>query len=396
MIRILDFFLDLWDRLMAFIGLDRFTQRGRDMAFEGRSPLGRIIGWGRPLLTVLILAWIGYAVWQFAILRGWDLQYPQKTMTVAARGVDAGAEITPDGGQGGSTRTCAPARTVEVQQALIDQLVNQNAWVAADPIYKLGLFGILDWERTPFFDNKMSFQLGVLETVRLMSLELQDSLGRVRGTSEVDGDLQGAQSRLRVNERAWVFNNPFDPQLATVTTSAEHSYRGAIGLYQRYNDRLAACDALFDARADNLFDLLNRMTSNLGAMSERLASRARGEVWDRNAHEFVPTDGPGNDLGMFDTRADNLFHEASGRMYALHGILQAVRLDFQDVVENRRLADVWDRMEEHAAEAAALSPLIVSNGKPDGTFAPDHLSVMAAHLLRVRANMVELRSILDR
>ena len=284
----------------------------------------------------------------------------------------------------------------EVQANLIDQLVNQNEWVAANPVYKLGFLGLLDWEDTPFFDNKMSFQLGALDVLRLVGIELQDSLGRVRGTSSMDTDLQGAQSRLRVNERAWVFNNPFDPQLATLTVSASSSYRGAIGLYESYNARLAACDALFDARADNLFTLMNRVASDLGSISERLAQRARGEVWNADTQAFEPTGGDGNDRGWFDMRADNLFHLSRGRMYALHGILQGAKADFEDVIEARKLADVWVRMEEHVAEAAALQPMVVSNGKPDGTIAPDHLSVMAAHVLRARANMIEIRSILDR
>lgn len=396
MTRIIDFILDLWDRLMAFLGLDRVTRRGRQMAFEGRSPMGRLLGWGRPLLSAIVIGWLIYCVWAFSITRAFDMQYPQRVMTTGEAPVNAGAEISPEVGQGGETKTCAPSRIVEVQMELIDQLVNQDDWVAANPVYKIGLFGILDWEDTPFFDNKMSFQLGALDTVRLMAIELQDSLGRVRGTSSIDTDLQGAQSRLRVNERAWVFNNPFDPQLATFQTSAEGSYRGAIGLYGKYNQRLASCDALFDARADNLFTVLNRLASDLGSMSERLAQRARGDQWSLTAHDFEPTTGDGNDLGWFDMRADNLFNLAKGRMYALHGMIQAMRFDFQDVIRNRQLTDVWDRMEAHAAEAAALEPWIVSNGRADGTFTPDHLSVMAAHVLRVRANMVELRAILDR
>ena len=285
---------------------------------------------------------------------------------------------------------------VEVQTALLDQMVNQNEWVAANPVYKVGLFGLLDWEDTPFFDNKMSFQLGVLNMMRLVAIEMQDSLGRVRGTSSIDTDLQGAQSLLRVNERAWVFNNPFDPQLPTITTSAAASYRGAIGLYGSYNKRLSACDALFDARADNLFKLMDRIASSLGDISERLAKRARGQEWDVAAQTFRETGEDGNDLGWFDVRADNLFHLSRGRMYALHGVMQAARVDFADVIEARKLTDVWMRMEAHVAESASLHPMIVSNGRADGTIAPDHLSIMAAHILRVRSNLVEIRSILDR
>lgn len=395
MTRIIDFFLDLWDRLMSVLGFRRSPVRNIDGSYEERTALSRLLGLGRPLLALAVLLWLAYCTWAFSVLRGFDLNYPQAAMTEYSVSVASGEEVAPGGGSG-DTKTCAPSRIVEMQVALLDQMVNRNEWVAANPVYKLGLFGVLDWEDTPLFDNKMSFQLGVLNMMRLTGIEMQDSLGRVRGTSSIDTDLQGAQSLLRVNERAWVFNNPFDPQLQTVTVAAGSSYRQAIGLYQRYNSRLAACDALFDARADNLFTLMNRIASVLGSMSERLAKRARGEEWDPRTHAFVPTEGDGNDAGWFDMRADNLFHLARGEMYALHGLMQGAKADFSQVIEQRNLADVWERMEAHAAEAAALEPLIVSNGSADGTVAPDHLSIMAAHVLRVRANLVEMRGILDR
>jgi hypothetical protein len=53
-------------------------------------------------------------------------------------------------------------------------------------------------------------------------------------------------------------------------------------------------------------------------------------------------------------------------------------------------------MEAHLAEGARLNPTIVSNGREDGLMAPDHLSVMGEKVLRARANLVELRDILDR
>lgn len=395
MTRLIDFVLDIWERIMRLLGLDRITRRGRTQAMDqDRSALSRAWGLLRPAIVLAMIAWFGVCIWRFSNLRDFDMGFPQAAMTLTATPVAAGRQI--DAGAGDSTKTCAPSRIVENQIALIDQLVNRNDWAAASPMYKLGFFGLIDFEDTPFFDNKMSFQLGALDMLRLVAIELQDSLGRVRGTSSVDTDLQGAQSRLRVNERAWVFNNPFDKQLNTFQTSAAGSYRGAIELYQRYNGRLTACDALFDARADNLFTMLNRVSSDLGSISERLAQRARGEEWNTETHVFAPTTGDGNDRGWFDMRADNLFHISRGRMYALHGLMQGAKADFADVIKTRDLTDVWLRMEAHIAEAAVLNPQVVSNGRADGTLAPDHLSVMAAHVLRARANMVELRSILDR
>jgi hypothetical protein len=395
MTRLIDFVLDIWERIMRFFGLDRITRRGREMAqFEGRSSIGRIWGLLRPAIVLVMIAWFGACIWRFSYVRDFDMAYPQAAMSDLAQPIAAGRQIEVGGGD--STKTCAPSRIVENQIALIDQIVNRNDWTAASPMFKLGFFGVIDFEDTPFFDNKMSFQLGVLDAMRLMAIQLEDSLGRVRGTSSADTNLQGAQSRLRINERAWVFNNPFDKQLGTFQTSAAGSYRGAIVLYENYNTRLVACDALFDARADNLFALLSRISADIGSISERLAQRARGEEWDVEAHAFVATTGDGNDRGWFDMRADNLFHVSRGRMYALHGLLQGAKADFSDVIANRDLAGVWARMEAHIAEAALLDPQVVSNGRADGTLAPDHLSVMAAYVLRARANMVELRSILNR
>ena len=66
-------------------------------------------------------------------------------------------------------------------------------------LYKLGLFG-LDWDRTPFFDNKAAFQRGVHQAIRRTSIELVDTLGRVRGTSQIDADLQSARGNLQFDE----------------------------------------------------------------------------------------------------------------------------------------------------------------------------------------------------
>ncbi|MEM7523881.1 MAG: DUF2333 family protein, partial [Pseudomonadota bacterium] len=327
-------------------------------------------------------------------IRGEDIGYPQVVLAAAptTAAIVAGEETEPESGVSGG-KTCAPSRIVLMQQALIDMLVNQNDWTPATPQYRAGFFGLFSWDGTPFFDNKASFQKGALGALRRVSIELTDTLGRVRGTSGADGDLEAARGELQRDEQTWIFN-PLDDQRPLLSTSAASSYRNAINLFERYNQRLESCDALFDARADNLFQLFDRITKDLGSVVDGVARRSQGEVYDVATHEFV--DGEGNDWGWFDMRADNLFHEARGRMYAYHGLLQGARVDFADVIEKRDLADVWDRMEAHVAETAVLAPLIVSNGREDGFAMPDHLSVMAENILRARANMTELRDILAR
>ncbi len=71
-------------------------------------------------------------------------------------------------------------------------------------------------------------------------------------------------------------------------------------------------------------------------------------------------------------------------------------MDFGKSIEQSDLGQVWDRMEAHLAEGAELNPMVVSNGREDGAISPDHLSVMGQKVLRARANMVELRDILNR
>ena len=318
------------------------------------------------------------------------MSYPQAIIQVTAAPTATDATA---GDEDINAKTCTRSQIVEVEKALIDLIVNQNDWAPATPQYRIGFFGLLSWDETPFFDNKASFQKGVLGALRRVSIEMADRLGRVRATSGADSDLEAARGELQRDEQTWIFN-PFDNQRPLLATSAASSYRNAIDLLNRYNDRLENCEALFDARADNLLQLIDRIANDLGSTVDQIARRSQGQIYDVTQHKFVP--GEGNDAGWFDMKADNLFSEAKGKMYAYHGLLQGVRADFAETIAKRDLAEVWDRMEAHVAEAAVLSPLIISNGREDGFAMPDHLSVMAQNILRARANMTELRDILAR
>ena len=102
----------------------------------------------------------------------------------------------------------------------------------------------IDWDRTPFFDNKAAFQRGVNQAIRRTSIELVDTLGRVRGTSQIDSDLQSARGNLQFDESTWYFGlSPFGPKTPTPSF-----YRAAINDLKAFNERLEKCEAVFDAR----------------------------------------------------------------------------------------------------------------------------------------------------
>lgn len=274
----------------------------------------------------------------------------------------------------GQEGQCGPSMIMQVSADLTDFNVNQNSWISSTLLFKLGLFG-LDWKYTPWFDNKAAFQLGINNIVRRTAFEAVDRLGRVRGTSQIDQALQDARQNINYSEDLWYFAlDPFGPKSPTPT-----SYRAAEQNFRTFNNRLKTCVALFDPRADNLLRFLDQMSNTIGSTSDILDKQSRA-----------------SNAGWFDTRADDRFWFTYGQLYALNGILAAARSDFKDVVGERNLVKVWNEMQDQLREALDIDPLIISNGAEDAFVMPSHLSTMGFKLLRVRANMTEMRDILDR
>ena len=332
------------------------------------------------VLGVLIIPFVlGYAwfFWHAAWIRDYNVDYPEK-FNFNERLTSAGEQVAPEGGVA-TTKTCGRSHVVDVTTDLIDFNVNRNLWISSNPLYKLGVFGILEWDQTWFFDNKANFQRGVQQAASRTAIELADALGRVRGTSEIDPDLKIAKGNVLIDQTIWYFN-VFNRDLPFGFASPTSSwYRNAIRSLNKYNDRLVACNATFDARADNLLQFLDRIAKDIGSASAIIKERSEGY-----------------NSGWFDTRADDIFMNAKGQLYAYYGILKAARADFRDVVQSRELADIWDLMDEHLQRAIELDPFIISNGREDGWMMPTHLTTIGFYILRARSNLVEIRSVLDR
>jgi hypothetical protein len=344
-----------------------YTQRGWIL----RGVLGAV------LLGIILL--YGYFFWTTQrwvnfnpdYVAGYDLT-PQKSATGQPAAPETGIIGAPTGE--GAVHTCRRSAIVEVTADLVDFNVNQNAWISSMILYKLGLFGI-DWDRTPFFDNKASFQRGVNQAVRRTAVELVDTLGRVRGTSQVDSNLQRARGNLQFDESTWYFGlNPFGPKTPTPSF-----YRSAIKDLRTFNERLEKCEAVFDARGDNLLQFVDRIANDIGGTSAIL--RERSEKYNS---------------GWFDTRADDRFWFAYGQLYGYFGILTAARADFKDVIAQRGLTQVWSELEDQLRASLNIQPIIISNGAESGWLMPSHLATMGFYVLRVRSNLVEIRLVLDR
>jgi hypothetical protein len=339
---------------------------GRPWIFKG--PVG--------LVLLAIVALYGYFVWNTQVWSNFNTEYMAAYNFAAAGPATAGGSSGGEQAAGGEgeVRTCTRSAITTVTHDLIDFNVNQNAWISSMILYKVGLFG-LRWDSTPWLDNKASFQRGVNQAIRRTTVELVDTLGRVRGTSQVDQGLQDARGSMQFDESTWYFGlNPFGPKTPTPSF-----YRSAMRDLAGFNQRLEACTAVFDARADNLIQFVDRIANDIGATSAIL--RERSEL---------------HNGGWFDTRADDRFWFAYGQLYGYNGILKAARHDFQDVIASRGLITLWQSLEDQVTSALRIQPLIISNGREDGWIMPTHLATMGFYVLRVRSNLVEVRSVLDR
>ncbi|OWV70035.1 hypothetical protein ATY77_18485 [Rhizobium sp. R634] len=324
--------------------------------------------------VALFIVLYGYFFWQTQVWTNFNTAFVDQ-YRLSERKVPAGQELPAAEGSGAAAaKTCQRSAIVDVTADLTDFNVNQNAWISSMLLYKMGFFGI-DWDHTPFLDNKASFQRGINQAVRRTSAELVDTLGRVRGTSGVNNDLQRARGNLQFDESSWYFGlNPFGPKTPTPSY-----YRTAIGDLRKFNTDLAACNAIFDGRADNLMQFIDRIANDLGSTSDMLA--------ERSEH---------HNRGWFDTRADDRFWFAYGQLYAYYAILTAAQADFSQVVQERNLGAIWGGTTRQFQAALRIQPAIISNGREDGWIMPSHLATMGFYILRVRSNIVEIRSVLDR
>jgi hypothetical protein len=256
------------------------------------------------------------------------------------------------------------SQAVAVAAALVDREVNDHHWTANDPFFLPG------W----LLDNMPNYQQGIMSAVSRFARELTDHLGRTRGSSEADEDLVTAASRFSYEGNIWVFDTSAP---AWIAASSESQYREGLRALRRYNERLAAGNAVFERRADNLLATLERVAADVGSASATL---------DRQLHE-----GSG---AFIDFRADNVFYNIKGKLYAHGLLLRALGQDYAPVIAERQAQAAWAQTVENMLTAAALQPWVVVNGAPDGQFLPSHLAVQGFYLLRARTQLREITNIL--
>lgn len=257
-------------------------------------------------------------------------------------------------------QSAAVAMTV----ALIDREVNKNGWVANDPFFK----------PTAVLDNMPNYQQGMVAALARFGFELTDQLGRTRGSSQADPDLQDASGLLQYVGDRWFW----DPSVSLLpTATSEQQYRKAAAALKKYNERLATGNAVFERRSDNLLATLDRIALDLGSSSAVIDTHVSEQSgWPINSS------------------SDDIFYTVKGQMYGYYMILKALGEDFSEVIAARDLQKPYDQMLRSFETAAKLEPIVILNGTPDAEFVPCHLCGQGFYLLRARTQLREITNIL--
>lgn len=256
------------------------------------------------------------------------------------------------------------SRAVSMAAALIDREVTRTKWVANSPI----IFP------SSLLDNMPNFQMGLIYAMSRFAIEMTDALGRTRGSSQADADLDKASGLLKYDGTIWMW----EPRTSLMpTASAERQYVTAERALMAFNRRLGDGRAVFDRRADNLISFLSRVEADLGSSSGALDARAM----ESNA-------------GWFDFKADNIFYATKGRLYGYYMLLRELGADFESVLAEKNVGNVWAQMMQSLRIAADMDPLIVANGANDGFFVPSHMAAQGFYLLRARTQLREVENIL--
>ena len=240
-------------------------------------------------------------------------------------------------------------------------------------------------------DNVPNWEFGVLVQVRDMARVMRNDLSRSQSQSAEDPDLANAEGKFFFDNSSWMF-----PQ-------SESEYRAGIRLMESYLQRLSdpqRSEAQFYARADNLRAWLDAVGTRMGSLSQRLAAAAGerrmdlGLAGDPGATQSTRTASEG-DVRTPWTQIDDVFYQARGQTWALLHLLRAAERDFEGVLRNKNaLVSLRQIIRDLEPTQKPLWSPVILNGGGFGMLA-NHSLVMASHVARGNAAIIDLRNLLS-
>ena len=243
-----------------------------------------------------------------------------------------------------------------------------------------------------WLDDMPNWEFGALVALRDGSAALRNHFSRSQSQSAEDANLSRAEPQFNFQNDSWLL------------PATEGEYRDGLKELEEYLGRLtdpAEQLAQFFARADNLRNYLEIVEKRLGSLSQRLSASVGQERVNTDlagdAHARKSTDTP--EASLVKTPwllIDDVFYEARGTTWALHGILNAVAVDFSAVLDDKNASVSLHQIirELDAAQGATFSPVVL-NGNGFGIFSNYSLT-MANYIARANAAIINLRELLEK
>jgi hypothetical protein len=293
-----------------------------------------------------------------------------------------------------NVQAMAQERADDYGEKLVPGYVTTNTLIEMTDILLNKSGGYLSNDIMPpsiFMDDMASWEWGVLQQIRDLSKALRNDISSSR-TSAEDPDLAKAEPLFNTDNQSW-----FWPE-------SEDKYQEGAAFVEKYLHRLAAPQnktARFLAGSNNLRDWLEDVTKRLASLSQRLsASVGQMRV---NTNLAINTDDEETETEPLEVeektpwmQVDNVFYEARGTCYALIHFLQAIEIDFVNVIKQKNAAMTLQQVirELKATQKTIWSPMVL-NGSEFGLFA-NHSLVLSSYISRANTGIIELYTLLER
>ena len=256
------------------------------------------------------------------------------------------------------------SRTVAAAIALIDREVNRHGWAASAPFF----------EPPALLADMPNYQEGIVGALSVVTLAWHDRMGHTADMPDGDSDLASAAGFLQYPPNVWFWN---PRQSLWPKAPSDDEYLRALAALTSYNDRLSDGDTQFDAGAENLQAILERISDDLGAASATIEFHV-----DRTS--------------PVGERTSEIFYKTKGRMYGYYIVLKGMQIDFAGVIRERHLTATWARMMASLRAVIAMRPSMILDGAPDSDFVPCTLCGEGFYVLRVRSELQTIAKALQK
>jgi hypothetical protein len=178
------------------------------------------------------------------------------------------------------------------------------------------------------------FQEGEQQIWQRTAMQLSDHLAREGANSERDPDLNVVLANInRPNTWSLLFASNNTPSLLAV----------AVQKLDQFDEKLKQKQVGTYPRIDNLASLISDVTNMLGSESQQLTRTAAK-------------------TGLYSMRARRAYFHTLGTMAASCWILQAARVDFDEVLKLQSAEPIYDKAVQSTCDKLNKNPSIVING----------------------------------